>query len=233
MTVRTVGPTDRLLGAAQRALNILDGRVSHDRPNPADVLAADEGGEWSAARGEKVVGGSDEQLLTPSERRVSGALMRVNHVGEICAQALYQGQALTAKEARAQAVFEAAAREERDHLAWLSQRLQELDDRPSLLNPLWYAGSLALGAVAGLAGDRVSMGFMSETERQVEAHLASHLQRLPASDTRSRAIVTQMKRDEATHGATARRHGALPMPWPVRALMRATARVMTRTAHYL
>ncbi len=228
MTVRTLGPTDRLLAAAQRALNILEGRVQSGRPNPAgpapvgDAAQAAGGSEQSASDG-----------LSPHERRLSGALMRVNHVGEICAQALYEGQALTARDSRSRATFERAAREERDHLAWLAQRLDELGDRPSVLNPFWYAGSLALGAAAGLAGDRVSMGFMDETERQVEAHLDSHLQRLPAGDRRSRAIVAQMKRDEAAHAATARRNGAAPMPWPVRTAMRATARIMTRTAHYL
>ncbi|MEZ5651571.1 MAG: 2-polyprenyl-3-methyl-6-methoxy-1,4-benzoquinone monooxygenase [Burkholderiaceae bacterium] len=217
MTIRNLGLADRLLAGAQRAFDILDGRVQAERANPAGPLAE---GEPTAP-------------VSPAQKRMAGALMRVNHVGEICAQALYEGQAITARDARARATFEQAAREERDHLAWLAQRLDELDDRPSLLNPFWYAGSLTLGALAGLAGDRVSMGFMDETERQVEAHLDSHLSRLPADDQRSRAIVTQMKHDEAQHAATARRHGAARMPWPVRAAMRATARVMTGTAHYL
>ncbi|MEZ5661672.1 MAG: 2-polyprenyl-3-methyl-6-methoxy-1,4-benzoquinone monooxygenase [Burkholderiaceae bacterium] len=217
MTIRTLGLADRLIAGAQRALDILDGRVQAQRPNPAGPAPAD----------------GEEPAMSPAQRRLSGALMRVNHVGEICAQALYEGQAITARDSRARHAFEHAAAEERDHLAWLAQRLNELDDRPSLLNPLWYAGSLTLGAAAGLAGDRISMGFMDETERQVEAHLDSHLKRLPVQDRRSREIVSQMKIDEAGHAATARRHGAAPMPWPVRAAMRATAKIMTGTAHYL
>jgi ubiquinone biosynthesis monooxygenase Coq7 len=157
--------------------------------------------------------------------------MRVNHVGEVCAQALYQAQALTARSPQLRDQMLAAAREETDHLAWTQERLRELKDRPSLLNPLWYAGSFAIGLVAGRLGDAASLGFVVETERQVEAHLASHLERLPAQDLASRAIVAQMKQDEARHADDALAAGAAPVPAPVKALMRAAARVMTSVAH--
>jgi ubiquinone biosynthesis monooxygenase Coq7 len=157
--------------------------------------------------------------------------MRVNHVGEVCAQALYQAQALTARSPELRQQMLAAAREETDHLAWTQQRLKELNDRPSLLNPLWYAGSFAIGLVAGRLGDAASLGFVVETERQVEAHLASHLDRLPAADAASRAIVEQMKADEARHAEDALAAGATPMPEPVKWLMKASARVMTTVAH--
>jgi len=157
--------------------------------------------------------------------------MRVNHVGEVCAQALYQAQALTARSPELRQQMLAAAREETDHLAWTQQRLKELNDRPSLLNPVWYAGSFAIGLAAGRLGDAASLGFVVETERQVEAHLASHLDRLPAADEASRAIVEQMKADEARHAEDALAAGAAPMPEPVKWLMRATAKVMTTVAH--
>ncbi len=173
-------------------------------------------------------------LLSSGEKRESGALMRVNHVGEICAQALYASQALATRNPALQAHFEAAAREETDHLAWTQARLDELGARPSLLNPLWYAGAFGIGLLAGkLGGDRVSLGFVVETERQVEAHLASHMARLPAGDHASRAIVAQMKDDEARHAAEAQAAGGLALPAPLRGLMRAAAKVMTQTAHYV
>lgn len=165
------------------------------------------------------------------DRRLSGALMRVNHVGEVCAQALYQAQALSARTPELRAQMLRAAQEEADHLAWTRQRLDQLGDRPSLLNPLWYAGSFAIGLAAGRAGDAVSLGFVVETERQVEEHLASHLERLPHSDQASRAIVDQMRLDEMRHGQEAREAGAAELPAPVQALMRAAARVMTTAAH--
>ena len=174
-----------------------------------------------------------DATLSPEERRLSGALMRVNHVGEVCAQALYAAQALTARTPELRAQMVAAGREETDHLAWLERRLDELGDRTSLLNPLWYAGAFAIGLVAGRAGDRISLGFVVETERQVEAHLASHLDRLPAGDADSRAVVAQMQTDEARHADAALAAGGLAMPAPVRWLMRAAARVMTGTAHVL
>jgi ubiquinone biosynthesis monooxygenase Coq7 len=158
-------------------------------------------------------------------------MMRVNHVGEVCAQALYQAQALTARTPELQRRMAAAAREEQDHLAWTEQRLQELGDRPSLLNPLWYAGSFAIGLLAGRLGDAASLGFVVETERQVEQHLAGHLDRLPAADARSRAIVEQMRDDERRHADDARDAGGHDLPLPVRWLMRGAAKVMTTTAH--
>ena len=175
----------------------------------------------------------DETVLSPEQRRLSGALMRVNHVGEVCAQALYAAQALTARTPELRAQMLAAGREETDHLAWTERRLSELGAHTSVLNPLWYAGAFAMGLVAGRAGDRISLGFVLETERQVEAHLASHLQRLPAQDSASRAVVAQMKDDEARHADQAASAGAAPMPAPVRWLMRAAAKVMTRTAHVI
>jgi ubiquinone biosynthesis monooxygenase Coq7 len=157
--------------------------------------------------------------------------MRVNHVGEVCAQALYQAQALTARTPELREQMRQAAQEELDHLVWTQQRLTQLQDRPSLLNPLWYAGAFAIGLAAGRAGDAVSLGFVVETERQVEEHLASHLDKLPVEDTASRAIVEQMREDEARHGAHARAAGAATLPQPVQMLMRAAAKVMTTTAH--
>ena len=173
--------------------------------------------------------------LPEGDRRLSGALMRVKHVGEICAQALYTSQALAARmrghEEALVAQLEAAGQEELDHLAWTQQRLDELEDRPSLLNPLWYAGAFGLGLVAGSMGPRWSLGFVVETEKQVEAHLASHMDRLPAEDHASRAIVAQMKEEEAHHAREAEQAGAAPLPPPVKGLMRIAARVMTTVAH--
>lgn len=169
--------------------------------------------------------------LSEAEKAQAGALMRVNHVGEICAQALYTAGAFATKNPATKAHFLAAAREEMDHLAWTKTRLDELGDRPSLLNPLWYAGAFGLGLVAGKLGDAVSYGFVDETERQVEAHLRSHLSLLPAGDHASRAIVAQMEADEARHGAQARDAGAITLPEPVKALMTAAAKVMTTIAH--
>lgn len=165
--------------------------------------------------------------------RQAAALMRVNHVGEVCAQALYTAQALATRDPALRRHFERAADEETDHLAWTAERLQELGDRPSLLNPLWYAGAFAIGLVAGRLGDRVSLGFVVETERQVEAHLEGHMRRLPPGDHASRAIVAQMKDDEAAHAGQALAAGAVGLPAPARAMMRAAAKVMTTTAHYI
>ena len=154
-------------------------------------------------------------------------------MGEVCAQALYTAQALTTPDAALRAHFERAAAEETDHLAWTAERLKELNARPSLLNPIWYAGAFGLGLLAGRLGDRVSLGFVVETERQVEAHLQSHLDRLPVGDHASRAIVAQMKDDEAGHAAQAMQAGGVELPMPAKALMRAAAKVMTTTAHYI
>ena len=169
--------------------------------------------------------------LDDAARRHAAGLMRVNHVGEVCAQALYAGQAAATADPRLRATLEEAGREEGDHLAWTAERLEALRSRPSALNPLWYAGSFTLGYVAGKAGDAVSLGFVVETERQVEAHLASHLDRLPAADRTSRAIVDAMRRDERAHGDAAEASGAAPLPRWIRAAMRAAARVMTTTAY--
>jgi ubiquinone biosynthesis monooxygenase Coq7 len=176
---------------------------------------------------------ADETKLQPQEKRQAAALMRVNHVGEICAQALYTAQALATRNPELRQHFENAASEEGDHLAWTAERLKELGERPSLLNPLWYAGAFGIGLVAARFGDRVSLGFVVETERQVEQHLQGHLDRLPAADHASRAIVAQMKEDEATHAAHALDAGGIELPAPVKGLMRAAAKVMTTTAHYV
>ena len=176
---------------------------------------------------------SPQAPLSAPDQRLAGALMRVNHVGEVCAQALYHAQALSGSDPALKRQFAAAAREEGDHLAWTHQRLRELGDRTSLLNPLWYAGAFAIGLVAGRAGDARSLGFVVETERQVESHLEGHLARLPAGDDASRAIVRQMKDDEMRHADAALAAGAAELPAPVRWAMRAAARVMTTTAHYV
>lgn len=174
-----------------------------------------------------------EPDLDEAERRLSGALMRVNHVGEVCAQALYTAQALMAPPGDLRRGLEAAAAEEMDHLAWTGERLQQLGARPSLLNPFWYAGAFGFGLLAGALGTRASLGFVAETEAQVQAHLESHLHQLPAGDTKSRAIVERMRDEEAQHGQEARNNGALELPAPVATAMHIAARVMTQTAHHL
>jgi ubiquinone biosynthesis monooxygenase Coq7 len=171
--------------------------------------------------------------LSAEERRLAAALMRVNHSGEVCAQALYQGQALTARGPQARAALEQAAAEETDHLAWTSDRIEALGGRVSLLNPLWYAGSFAIGAAAGMLGDKWNFGFLAETERQVEGHLAGHLDRLPPQDGKSRAVVEQMKADEARHAQSAVEHGAAELPRPLKLAMKLCSRVMTRTAFWI
>lgn len=176
---------------------------------------------------------ADDTDLSPADKRKAAALMRINHVGEVCAQALYSAQSLTTRDPALKTHFEQAAREETDHLAWTQGRLDELGSRPSLLNPLWYAGAFGLGLVAGRLGDRASLGFLVETERQVEAHLQSHLELLPAGDHASKAIVAQMKEDEAAHAALALEAGGVELPAPVRRLMKAAAKVMTTTAYYV
>src|SRR3954464_5641313 len=188
---------DRVITAFDNGLRTLLAPAHSARPIPGAAVAEPE--------------------LTPPERAHAAALMRVNHTGEICAQALYQGQALTARNPTARAALEEAAAEESDHLAWTAQRIGELGGRASLLNPLWYAGSFALGAAAGLLGDKWNLGFLAETERQVEGHLAGHLDRLPPQDEKSRAIVNEMKADEAGHARSAAAHGAAELPGPVKA----------------
>ncbi|MES2890308.1 MAG: 2-polyprenyl-3-methyl-6-methoxy-1,4-benzoquinone monooxygenase [Pseudomonadota bacterium] len=211
--MRHFSHSDRLLASVDGALRTLWGRPQARRPQPAAPHPA--------------------TALTEPERRLAGALMRVNHVGEVCAQALYQAQALATPTAALKAHFQAAAQEEEDHLAWTQQRIEALGTHTSWLNPLWYAGSFALGWLAGRTGDALSLGFVVETERQVEAHLDEHLSRLPANDLASRAIVAQMKRDEAHHAVQAEEAGAQAVPKAVQHVMRATAKVMTTTAHWV
>lgn len=205
-------PLDRLLELADHGLRAAFARPPSLRPTPGPAASAP---------------------AEESARRHVAGLMRVNHAGEIAAQGLYYGQALTARSAETRAALLKAAAEEGDHLAWCRDRLDELGSRPSLLGPLWYAGSVAIGALAGLAGDRVSLGFMAETERQVEGHLDSHLAKLPPDDLRSRAIIEQMKADEAGHGRAALAAGGGPLPEPVPQAMRVTARIMTGTAYWI
>ena len=175
-------------------------------------------------------GAGPEAELSDAERAQAAALMRVNHVGEVCAQALYAGQSLTTKNEAVRAELEQAAKEETDHLAWCEQRIVELGGRKSLLNPLWFGGAFAMGAAAGLLGDKWNLGFLAETERQVEAHLDGHLQQLPEADAKSRAVVEQMKTDEARHAQTAVDHGGAPLPQPVKWAMQLAADVMRKTA---
>lgn len=183
----------------------------------------------------RAVPGGDcpESILSAEERARAAALMRINHVGEICAQALYQGQALTSRSAAIRQALEHAAAEETEHLAWTERRIAELGGRKSLLNPLWYCGALSMGVLAGKLGDNWNLGFLAETERQVEAHLDHHLTELPLQDAKSRAIVEQMRLDEIAHAETAVRLGARKMPLPAKALMKLASRVMTRTACYV
>jgi ubiquinone biosynthesis monooxygenase Coq7 len=206
-----LSPLDRLIEEFDRALRTVAAANVAARPNPA--------------------GSSPESVTDPAARRHAAGLMRVNHAGEIAAQALYHGQALTARNPAVRRSLLEAARDETDHLAWCEQRVRELGDRTSLLAPVWYAGSFAIGALAGLAGDRTSLGFVAETERQVIEHLESHLHELPPDDERSRRIVGQMQADEDRHGSEARAAGGRELPRPVRELMRRTARVMTVTAY--
>lgn len=205
--------TDHFLTAADTALRTLFATPRAALPCPAPATPGAE--------------------LSATEKTHAAALMRVNHVGEVCAQALYTAQALVTPNAALRAHFTRACVEETDHLAWTQQRLNELGARTSLLNPLWYAGAFGLGLLAGRLGDRVSLGFVVETERQVEAHLESHLSLLPAGDTASRAIVAQMMADEARHANEAQQAGAMELPAPVKGLMKAAAKVMTTTAHYV
>ena len=212
-TKRSITPFDQLVIGFDKALRVVGGVASASRPTPA-AHAAD--GQLDAA-----------------EQRHSAGLMRVNHVGEVCAQALYNSQARFAKSDAMKAQFAQAGREEEDHLAWTAQRLAELGSQPSLLNPLWYAGAYVMGSVAAQLGDARSLGFVVETERQVEEHLVGHLDKLPPQDAKSRAIVEQMRSDEAAHGQAARDMGALEAPAPVKGAMSVMAKVMTTTAYYI
>jgi ubiquinone biosynthesis monooxygenase Coq7 len=208
-------PIDEALSLADRVLRTLAGRPPSGRPYPADA----------------VIDQADAAPMTDAECAEAAALMRVNHVGEVCAQALYEAQALGTPDAQLRETFMQAAREEADHLAWTQRRIEDLGGRRSLLNPLWYAGAFGIGLLAARLGDRISLGFMAETEKQVEQHLQGHLDRLPAADTASRAVIEQMKADEISHARTAEQLGGVDLPWPARAAMRAVARVMTATAH--
>ena len=211
MSVRTLSPLDRLLDGLERAMEAVAGSPEPSRRSPADALP--------------------DADLSDTERRHAAGLMRINHVGEVCAQALYVGQAALARTDETRRHLMHAAQEETDHLAWCAERLKQLDSRPSLLNPLWYAGSYAIGVAAAAAGDPVSLGFVVETERQVEAHLADHLERLPAQDERSRAILTQMQADEIRHAEAAQARGGVDLPWPLPGLMHAASAVMKTVAY--
>ena len=214
MSARTYSPLDQFLGHLDDALRTVFGRPPQSqRPNPA---ADKSGASAGTAAGE-----------------LAGRLMRINHAGEICAQALYQGQALTAQLPKVREKMEQAAAEENDHLAWTAERIRELGTHTSYLNPVWYAGSFTIGALAGVAGDKWSLGFVAETERQVVEHLSGHLRRLPDDDLRSRAILEQMRDDEGRHATVAIEAGAASLPEPLPRLMRLTARVMTTTAYWI
>lgn len=210
---RHPAPAQRLIQAIDGALRVLTGQATAARPYPAQAAA--------------------DNALSDPERRLSAALIRVDHVGEVCAQALYHAQGQFARTDAIRAQMAHAGREEEDHLDWTARRLQELGSRPSLLNPLWYTGAYCLGTLAALVGDRRSLGFVVETERQVEAHLALHLQLLPAQDVRSRAVVEQMRIDEQRHGAAAQAMGAQKTALPVRLAMHVMGRLMTGTAYYV
>lgn len=211
MNARTLSPLDRLLAGIERALETVAGAPEAGRASPAEAF--------------------DDSDMDDAERRHAAGLMRINHTGEVCAQALYDGQAALARGEENRAHLQHAANEETDHLAWCAERLKELDSRPSLLNPLWYAGSYVIGAAAALAGDPVSLGFVVETERQVEAHLEEHLDKLPPQDERSRAILTQMQADEVRHAHEAKVRGGIDLPFPIPGLMHLSSMVMKAVAY--
>ncbi|QAU24048.1 2-polyprenyl-3-methyl-6-methoxy-1,4-benzoquinone monooxygenase [Dyella sp. M7H15-1] len=211
MSVRTLTPLDRLLAGFERALETVAGSPQARHASPSHSMA--------------------EVELDDAERRHVAGLMRINHTGEVCAQALYDGQAVLARKEENRAHLQHAAAEETDHLAWCAQRLHELDSRPSRFNPLWYAGSYAMGALAALAGDKVSLGFVVETEKQVEAHLADHMNKLPAQDERSRAVLMQMQADEVQHAQNARDRGGVALPFPIPQLMHVSSMVMKTVAY--
>jgi 3-demethoxyubiquinol 3-hydroxylase len=206
--------SDTFIALLDKAIRTIAGVASESRPNPAQHI-------------------TEQHTLDEKEHRHSAGLMRVNHVGEVCAQALYQAQGVFSRNKRLKRQFEEAAKEEEDHLAWTAARVKELGSHLSLLNPLWYAGAFALGAIAAKVGDAKSLGFVVETEKQVEAHLDSHLASLPINDVKSRAIVEQMRDDEIQHGKAAQTLGAVELPVPVKKLMRGMAKVMTSVAYYV
>jgi len=211
MHERRYGLLDRVLAELDTGLRVIAAPARAQRPSPAAEAA--------------------DASLSPRERELAAALMRVNHAGEIAAQALYRGQAAVARSADLRAALLEAAAEEQDHLAWCAERVRELGSHTSLLAPAWYAGAFTIGALAGLAGDRYSLGFLDETEQQVTEHLDGHLARLPGQDLRSRRIVARMRDEELAHSRAARRRGAASLPRPLRRLMQAGARVMTTLAH--
>ena len=214
MTDRTYTPFDQLLGGLDQALRTVFGSPPEaQRPSPAAALP--------------------EADLDAGQRELAARLMRINHAGEICAQALYQGQAVTAQMPNVRDKMEQAAEEENDHLAWTAERIHELGAHTSYLNPLWYAGSFTIGAAAGLVGDKWSLGFVAETERQVVKHLDGHLERLVSADEKSRAILNQMREDEGRHATVAIEAGAAPLPEPIRQIMRLMSKVMTTTAYFI
>ncbi|MCW9047912.1 MAG: 2-polyprenyl-3-methyl-6-methoxy-1,4-benzoquinone monooxygenase [Gammaproteobacteria bacterium] len=212
--MRNLNPIDQLIVQSDHALRTIFGKpATTERVNPSQDTA--------------------ESKLNETERKLSSSLMRVNHSGEVSAQALYQGQALTARLDTVRESMQRAALEENDHLAWTEQRLNELSSQKSLLNPVWYGGSFAIGAIAGLLGDKWSLGFVAETEHQVIRHLDEHLEKLPENDARSEAVLKQMKTDEAFHATVALEGGGAELPWPVKKLMSAMSKVMTTSAYYI
>ncbi|MGB5254251.1 MAG: 2-polyprenyl-3-methyl-6-methoxy-1,4-benzoquinone monooxygenase [Sedimenticolaceae bacterium] len=212
MENRAYSPADRLLMNLDQAVRTLFGRPQvTERTNPADSLPEIE--------------------MSETQRDHAARLMRINHTGEVCAQGLYQGQALTARDPAVRRSMQRSAAEENDHLDWCERRVEELGGRLSLLNPLWYAGSFAIGSAAGIAGDRWSLGFVAETEKQVEGHLDEHLEQLPPDDRRTRAILEQMKADEIAHGQKAMAHGGVQLPGPIRGLMKLTSKIMTMSVY--
>ena len=218
MSVRQYRFSDRLLMQFDQGLRTLFGQpLAAGRANPAEINVAD----------------NEDVQLTPAAQRRAGRLMRVNHTGEVCAQALYQGQAVTAKHEAVRSAMQQAALEEGDHLIWCQQRLQQLNSRSSVLNPLFYAGSFSLGVIAGRLGDRWSLGFLAETENQVVRHLDKYIDRLPEQDHQSRRILATMRQDEAQHASKALQAGGEQLPWPVRTLMAAGSKLMTKTTYWL
>ena len=212
--MRHFNPIDQFIMQSDHALRTIFGKpVTTERKNPSS--------------------NTPESSLTDAQRKLSSSLMRVNHSGEVSAQALYQGQALTARLDKVRESMQRAALEENDHLVWTEQRLHELSSQKSLLNPIWYCGSFAIGAVAGLLGDKWSLGFVAETEHQVIRHLDEHLEKLPDNDLRSEAVLQQMKSDEAHHATVALESGGAELPWPVKKLMGAMSKVMTTSAYYI
>jgi ubiquinone biosynthesis monooxygenase Coq7 len=211
--IRNYSKIDQLLSTIDNGLKTLhQATQGTGRQNPADT--------------------SKQSNLTAKEAKQSAAYMRINHVGEVCAQALYQGQALFAQDDKLKATLYEAAREENDHLLWCEARLRALDSRTSYLNPLWYCGSFCIGALTSLCGDKISLGFLMETENQVTAHLENHLEHLPIADTQSRAVIMQMKWDEQQHATTAKEHGAIELAWPIKLSMRLASKVMTSITYY-